>query len=963
MCNIALKTEYTFKKVFAPISKLPYKRNEVIGIADINNTFGHAKFEKECIKYGAIPMFGVRLKVVSETYQRFENHGVWCIFIAMTSKGLQEIYNLVDLAWRNFYYEPKLSLDNLYKLHPKDVRLIIENVISEKIELAFEFDYTMLSQQTQIYAESKAPYILLNSNDYLTLEDKESYELFSHPNTESKTSQQYLLTETELKKIIQNNLKIDAWKIENANTAIDLLCDIYKKNPVSLPKAEIVKYSETKEIAYEELLKKIFPNLHKIKELQQPITSEYENRLNYELNLIKEKDFVDYFLIVADMVESAKKTMLVGPARGSSAGSLVCYLLGITEIDPIKHGLIFERFIDVNRFDLPDIDIDFPDSKRGTVIKYLQKKYGKDKVRQLANINRMQPKSSINLFGKSLGIPPDDLEQIKGAIIERSGGDARAQMCIKDTFETTEVGKEFVKKYPKMKLVENIEAHASHSGIHAAGILVSNVPLSAFGGTNFRQSDADDPNIAGAIMLDKKDAEYLNLLKIDVLGLRTLSILEDAAKSVGMDFKDYYTLPLDDEKAFKVFNDYKFSGVFQYEGPALQTIVKSITITNFGDISAITALARPGALNSGGTARYIKYKTDKESPKYYCEIHKSITEETFGVTVYQEQMMEIARQIGNMTWEDVCELRKAASKSLGDEFFGRYRDKFIDGAMSKSKYSEEDAIAIWKDISSSGSWSFNKSHAVSYGLISYWTAYMKAYHPIEFFVATLNHTKDEKSTIKMLREIDAEGIKFTPVDPDESGVNWEARNGQILGGLTNLKGIGLSKARDIIKRRSTGDYTPAIARILSASKTPYDIIYPGEYYFGEYYRNPSKLGIFSDKISYIKDVQDEGEYIIIGCLEDRNLRDLNEYVFLQKRNMEVIKEDNLYLNLKVEDDTDMISCVISRWDFDRLGAKEIAEKGRIGKDWYIIKGELSGDWRRLKINKIHNLNELLELEI
>jgi len=568
------------------------------------------------------------------------------------------------------------------------------------------------------------------------------------------------------------------------------------------------------------------------------------------------------------------------------------------------------------------------------------------KCEQLQNVNRLKPKSAIGEFAKGLGIPPYETEAVKGAIIERSSGDARAAMCINDTFETTEPGKEFIGKYPRMRLVSHIEGHAHHTGKHAAGIIVSTEPLTNYGGVNSR----DD-----VVMMDKKDAEYLGLLKIDCLGLRTLSILEDAAKLIDKPVDFYYTLPLDDQATFDLFNSMRLSGIFQFEGQALQMIVKQMGVNSFDDISAITALARPGALNSGGTARYIKYSNGDDNAKYYSDVHHGITGSTFGIVVYQEQMMEIARKVGGLSWADTSDLRRAASKSMGDEFFAQYKDKFVTGAKENG-YDDDVCEQLWVDISSSGSWSFNKSHAVSYGLISYWTAWLKANHPMAFAVASLNNARDDEHAVKLLRDmVKNEGIEYTPLDADVSELNWTYKENLLIGGLLNMKGIGPAKAKSIIKARDGGKpLTPALFKTLMYPQTPFDIIFPAEHYWGFLYNDPVSYGI--TKPQTIQEIDGKGNYLFLGCLIDRNLRDLNEYVFLQKRDGELIEEDNLYLNFKLEDDTDMISCKIDRYQYEEMG-KSVAESGRIGKDWYLIKGRINGDWRRVDVSYILHLNE------
>jgi DNA polymerase III alpha subunit len=930
MIHLALQTEFSFKKCFFPIENInQYVVDGCVGIADLNNTYGHIPLFKQAKKHGFKPIYGVRLHVLpDESKQRVCNTS-W-IFIAKNNEGLQELYALVGKAYDQFYYIPKLF--------ESDISSISENIIIIATHKSWvTVDYQAVGQG--YYANSFSDHIAIDNNNFAKVEDEEVYQLLAGARKQGsgysfnfldQTYPQHILSQVEFITEYKDTLAIKHTKV------------VANECNANIEPATMVKFKGSKD-----LFKAM--NIDKVANW----TPEYDERLAYEIGLIKEKDYVDYFLIVADLIRHAKKSMLVGPSRGSSAGSLVCYLLDITEVDPIVHNLIFERFIDVNRFDLPDIDIDFPDVKRDSAIKYLKHKYGKDKVMCLANINRLKAKSAIGEFAKSLGIPAYETAEVKGAIIERSSGDARAAMCITDTFETTEPGKLFIEKYPKMQLVEHIENHASHAGKHAAGILVSTLPLTHYGSMNSRDE---------VIMMDKKDAEDIGLLKIDCLGLRNLSILEGVAEQIGKPYDFFYTLPLDDANTYKLFNDMRLSGVFQFEGQALQMIVKQMGVHSFDDISAITALARPGALNSGGTARYIKYSNGDEEAKFYSEAHKEITSETYGIVVYQEQMMEMARKIGGLSWADTSDLRRAASKSMGDEFFGKYKDKFVEGAKANG-YSDADCEQMWTDISASGSWSFNKSHAVSYGLVSYWTAWCKANYPMEFAVASLNHAADNNSAIKLLRDlIKYEGMEYVAVDPDNSVIGWSAVDGKLVGGLTNIKGIGIAKANNIIKARTgKGVLTPSLYKALSNPVTEFDIIFPAVHYWGKLYNDPVSVGLESKPIT-IDQIDGIGEYMFIGRLIDRNLRDLNEHVFLTKRNGELIEDKNLYLNFKVEDDTDMISCKISRYDYEAIG-RDVAEGGIVDKTWYLIKGKIKTDWRKIDVKEIVNLNEYFGVKI
>ena len=929
MIHLALQTEFTFKQCFLHMKDIHKHANGAVGVADLHNTFGHVGLEKESKKHGFKPIYGVRLFCLPDESKQRSAAIPW-IFLAKNEEGLKEIYQYVDLAWKNFYYIPRLNYSNIKRTGNVVIISPIESELSDYV--AHGQGWPNLSgEQTRV---------AIVTNNYPNLQDVDVYQLLAGARKGNGDSVNHMFNQEIYP---QHILTEREWFNEyNSQSAIDFTYVINEEiEHITLPKAGMVHWSGDHDLTK-------FMDFKKVENW----TDEYQARFEREMELIKKKDYTDYFLIVADMIRHSKRTMLIGPARGSSAGSLVCYLMGITEVDPIKYQLIFERFIDINRHDLPDIDVDFPDHKREKVVDYLKHKYGHKKVRALANVNRLKAKSAIGEFAKALEIPAYETAEVKDAIIERSSGDARAAMCIADTFETTEAGQKFIKRYPAMSLVSHIEGHASHAGKHAAGILVSTEELATYGSINER----DD-----IIQMDKKDAEYLGLLKIDCLGLRTLSILEEVAEQLGKPYKWFYTIPTDDQNTFSMMKNLRLNGVFQFEGQALQIIVKQMGVNNFDDIVAITALARPGALNSGGTARYIKYSTGQETPTYYSDVHRSITGDTYGIVVYQEQMMNIARMIGGLSWEDTSDLRRAASKSMGDEFFSRYKDKFIAGALENG-YSQEVSEQLWVDISASGSWSFNKSHAVSYGLVSYWTAYCKANYPAEFAVACLNHATDSDSAIKLLRDfVINEGFSYKPVDPDKSMLGWVADGKTLIGGLTNIKGIGPAKAKQIINARNgKGKLTPSLFKALMQPETELDILFPAEHYFGFLYSDPASAGL-DTKPHFIKDVNGKGEYVIIGKLVDRNLRDLNEQVFLEKRGGERITENRFYLNFKIEDDTDMISCKIGRLQYEAFG-KDIAEKGRIGKDWYLLRGTIKGDWRTIDVSEIVNLNSYYKVE-
>lgn len=957
LINLALRSEYSFKQTFGFAKELPSLGKTAIGIADINNTFGHAPLEKACNKAGIKPIYGVRLTVMLKPLEKVRGmSGPTYIFLAKNVDGLQEIYRLVNKAYDNFYYFARVGILDVCKLSDNVI------VIAESFEVDERVDYIGLSHVTPIgVREHNLPKVAINNNFYTKVEDKPIYECIAGTRKGAFGYNNLFNSQTYPQHILNAEEHFHYFKDEEAIENTHVIAD---QCSVVLPKASMVRFKKKSNLEY---LCKIGAKKRKI-DLSD---SEYSERLQRELKLIKDKGYEDYFFIVADMIVKAKKKMLVGPSRGSSAGSLVCYLLSITEVDPIVHGLLFERFIDINRFDLPDIDIDFPDKQRKKVIAQLAKDYGDEKVGHISTIARLMPKSAIGEFAMALDIPAYETDAVKGAIIERSGGDARAAMCIQDTFESTEVGRDFIEKYPSMKNVGKVEGHARHSGIHAAGIIVCNDPIADYAGINSRgdklinEDDETEDNITrgNCLMLDKHDAEYLGLLKIDVLGLRTLSILEEAAKLAGLPIDHYYDLPLDDEGAFKIFNDQRLNGIFQFEGYALQAITKQMAVEHFDDIVAITSLARPGPLHSGGTNMFISRRTGEKPVEYLSQDEAVIrnTKETYGVIAFQEQLMTIGREYGGLSWEDVSELRKAASKSLGEEFFNKYKDNFLSGTR-KRNIPDKEAINVWENMVTFGSWAFNKSHAVSYGLISYWTAYMKAHHPLEFAVANLNNARSDDSAIKILRDaVEVDGLEYVPVDADLSSIEWTVKDGKLIGGLVNIHGIGVATARKIISsRNNSSSLTPGIIKKLIDPVTVFDILSPCKHHWGILFDKYTDYGLDKPPIT-IGEIDGKDDYMFIGRLVDRNLRDLNEYQSVVKRGGTIIENDTLFLNMTVEDDTDSIICTINRYKYEAMG-KHIAETGTVGESWYLIRGIIKDKWRRIDVTAITNLNEVIGLK-
>ncbi len=934
MIHLRLRTEYSFRKAFGtPERVLDAAGGTAAAITD-GGTWGHVAWSKACKKKGIKPIFGVELFVCQDARDRTKQGGVKMAFLARNNDGLEEIYQLVTRANDLFYYQPRIDY--------RDVNGLTTNII---VLSGSGADLTRLLPKVNIYLElnpsnqnwnrtvnkSKGwQRVVCCNNSFPTTADRPCYEIVAgERNRELRTSIMHIADEDELRLAIPEANDDDFLNTER----IALDCN------AELPKAEMVR-PERKVSLYELCIEGAKQRGLPLEESDGSLSlanEEYNQRLFRELTIIGTKNFEDYFYLITEIVRDAKTKMFVGPARGSSGGSLVCYLLGITDINPIQHGLIFERFIDITRPDLPDIDLDFPDDKRELVLEEIKRRYGSTRVGKVGTISRYKGRSVLLDLGKQLNIPAGDMKDAK---------DAADLFGVTTALTIHDAGKTLLEKYPGLRLALELEDHATHSGTHAAGIIVTDKPLS-----KFCSVDKD-----GTAQVDKKDAEVLGMLKIDALGLRTLSVIDDCLNTIGKDRDWLLSLPLDDPEAFAILNEEKFSGIFQFEGKAMQNVTRQMKVHSFEDISALSSLARPGPLHCGSTSEFVERRTGKAPVTHLHDLVAPITEETYGVIVYQEQVMRICREVGDMDWYSVSEVRRGMGKSLGPEFLAPYWEMFRDGCVEKGIEIAQ-ARRIWDKMETFGSYAFNKSHSVAYGYISYWSCYLKAYFPLQFSAACLRNAKDEDQSIGLLRELRNEGMEFKPVDVERSTLNWSVVDGVLVGGLTNIKGLGSKKAEDILIRRKEGrELQPGQKKLLLNPKTPFDDIFEATRKFGTIYKNPGEFNIHSAPVSVINDMHEEANYVFIGKIRSIELRDMNDSQSLLKRGGKKINRNSLFLMLELEDDTGSIKARVERDNYARWG-KPLLDTAKEG-DWYLWKGKIRDEsWRTVSITRWRTLND------
>lgn len=1012
-----------------------------LGVTDHGNVSAHYKWYKGCNKEGIKPILGCEMYIVkdkSDIREREYNH---IILLVKNNTGYKNLMKLVTKAWcEQFYYKPRITFQDLFDnqeglivlsgcLSSPFMELLKNNHEKQCYDLFKEFDSKLDDFYVEIqpinFEEGKPVYeklirlfeqklkpegfkwVATNDCHYILKEQAKVQEILLCVQTNDEISNPdhwhfdqedfYLKSRAEM----EQSLKECHPDIDFTD-ALDNSVKIAESIDFTFPMAQPISFPmpEDEKLAF--LWKKCNEGLERIGKREDEL---YYKRLEYELDMISKKKFIDYFLVISDLIQwSKEQEILVGHGRGSAAGSLACYLLRITEVDPIEYGLIFERFIDINRADLPDIDIDFEDARRHEVKEYLQKKYGYDKVGTLPTFAEFKGKSALADIGRVFKIPFKVIDEIKALVIERSGGDSRAGFTLEDTFtnETFTKPAEALEEYPDLKYAIALEGQYRQMGQHAAGVVISNEPI-----TNFCALYKVKDELV--LSMDYKDVTDIGLLKIDILGLSTLSVISKTVKLIEQRHNkkiDPYKIPLNDKKTYKGFLDEKLFGVFQFDGQAVNQVCRQVRPKEFETLSAISALARPGPLNSGNTTEYIMRASGKKKIEYVHKIMESITGDSYGIVIYQEQVMRIMREIGDMSWEDTSAIRKNMSRSLGVEAFNSFRSKFMPGALGHG-LKEAVASKIWDEMCHYGSWSFNKSHSISYGFISYITMWLKMHYPIEFYASILSITEMEEKRKKIIKEYKREGYKVLPVDINKSGYSFEIEDEGLRVGFKDVKGIGETAATRLVRSQPYRSFVDIISlgkkdkinmkviqqlidlgaldsiesasmetNLFGESSTPYDknklaiedrfSLCPWDVEFNiaknwmPYIldNHPHPFPVLPIQISELNDLKkgfSEPEVVIMGIVYDKNMRDAREVSATKGKILDESKYKGLYrfANFTLEDDTDFITVRLSHMKYPEYG-NLLFEQTRVG-DVIIVRGKIGNGIRMFFVNKMLNL--------
>jgi len=985
---------------------------DALALTEHGNMSSHVKLEKAAVEQGIKPIFGCELYCGNGTKTRRKNHlSVW----AEDQDGYKNLIRMVSQAWgSDFYSEPTVEGWNLSE-HQKGLivasgclgSLLATSIVGGKNikeeDASFERGMAVASRfkellgdryylEVQAFPELdrcrqvnaslerigkklKIPLVATCDVHYCQPTDNDMQVILhaTRPGTKRSFEEQQKswgydvpLSHPPSDKVVMGRLRGAGLSLRAAREAFENTREISDRCTVVLPKATPLVYPS--EIGSHALIRRWLKDGWRFRRIDDKKDADrYANQLVYELSIIEEKKFLDYFLFVSDLVRWAKDHgIAVGPSRGSSAASLVCYLLRITEIDPLQFpDLVFERFIDITRSDLPDIDLDFDDQRRHEVFDYLAEKYGSSRVGALGTFTTYKAKLALDDVARVHRVPSWEVDKIKELLLHRSSGDIRTSGTIEDTIRMFPAAAKVVEQYPGLRDSTRLEGMVKGMGRHAAGAVVSSSPLTEVSAI-----------YGDKMAVDKYDAEYLNILKMDILGLNTIGMLSEAMQMMGKTMNDLYTeVPLDDAETIRGFKENDVVGVFQFDGRAQRTVNGNLKPDNFYEVCVINSLARPGPLHSRATHFYVEIKHGISKPEVVHPLFDKIVAHTQWQVVYQEQIIRIVREIGNFDWEQSMKVRRVISKKEGEQAFNRHWKMFWKGAKENG-VDKTTALKIWRMCTTAGNYAFNAAHATSYGMIGWWCMWLKRHHPLVFFTAALNRLPDPK-TMELLRDATRHGIKVLAPDVKRSKISWTAKNGygkgKLRAGFIQIPTIGEKTALAIIDYRKKIGVETWDDLINVKGIGPKTILKIKEFCEKE---DPLGIHILDKKLAkLIKEIesgklktwdgsrlphpthrseeiptttgQDE-EIVWIGVVTWRNLRDLFEVYFSREGKELDVKERRIkrpdlreWVMMHGYDGGEAITLRVDRFRYERF--KKAVWDLKLGKDLVLARGIKRGD--------------------
>ena len=817
---------------------------EAVAITDHGVLYGMIKFYRQAREEDIKPIIGCEVYVTPENYQeKVETKLYHLILLAADNRGYENLLKIVSKSHlEGFYYKPRVDKDLLYRfregliatsscLQGEISSLVLDNKKESAIESAREYrqifgreNYYIELQDHKLPQEKEVnPELieiarnnnigLIASNDchYSSREDAEFHDVLLALQTNSNLDDDdrmqmpndefYLKSPAEMERIFSGIPEA----LKNTNVIADR-CNV----ELEFDQFFLPDYPEAKEknVSPEEMLREL---CEQALARNFPEDDEAKKRMEYELNVICDMGYAAYFLIVQDFVKEAQQRGIrVGPGRGSAAGSFVSYLLGITKVNPLDYGLIFERFLNPDRVSLPDIDIDF-DERRDEIIDYVSTRYGQERVAQIGTFGTMAARGAVRDVGRVLGMDYDKVDTVAKAIpLQQSQSLAEARENISKLKELAENDEEIKELLDKAEQVEGLPRHIS---THAAGVIIGPRPLIELTPLQMQ----DDTRIT---QLPMEDVEALGLLKMDFLGLRNLTVIEDALNKIAANHNrkiDIDSVPLDEKEVYEMLSAGKTAGVFQMESQLFQDLTSRLKPDRFSDIIALLALGRPGPLGSGLVDDYIKCRHGEKEPEYLHPDLKPILQETFGLILYQEQVMEIASELGNFSMGEADILRRGMGKKK-EELVASERERFVKGAR-ENNISRDTAHAIFDQMEYFAGYGFNKSHSAAYALLAYQTAYLKAKYPAEFMAALLSSVMSNLDKVSQyISSARTMGLDILSPDINESNYGFTCISGEkIRFGLKAIKHLGSKAIEEIVSRREKEGRFPGFYEFLDSS--------------------------------------------------------------------------------------------------------------------------------------------------
>ncbi|MDP2967515.1 MAG: DNA polymerase III subunit alpha [bacterium] len=819
-----------------------------LAITDHGNIYGAVEFYKKAIEKGIKPIIGcevyVALEKMSDKRPNIDDKRYHLVLLVKNEEGYRNLVKLITRAHlEGFYYRPRID-EELLKQHSQGLialtacvqgkipQLILAKKIKEAEELALKYQeifgkdnfYLELQHHPNIKEQKKVndvlvsfskklgiPLVATNDVHYLKSEDAEAQDILMLINTGSAPNDPERLTlkvddfSMKSKEKMIKDFKDFPEAIENTQKIADLCNFQFELGKVKLPQFAVPSGEKP-----EEYLEKLCQKGLKEKFGEKP-NKEVVERLNYELSVIKQTGFASYFLIVQDFVNWAKENRIVtGPGRGSVGGSLVAYVLNITNIDPIKYNLLFERFLNPGRVaGLPDIDLDFADRRRNEVINYVVQKYGKDKVAQIITFGTMAARAVVRDVGRVMDYKYSYCDQIAKMIPFGMTLDETMKRVaeFRSLYESDQQARKLIDAAKKL------EGVARHASTHACGVVISNTPLEEI--VPLQHPTQDDQSIV--TQYEMHSIEDLGLLKMDFLGLKNLTIIENTLAriyvihGININIED---IPSGDKKIYKLLQKGETVGVFQLESAGIQRYLKQLGPTEFEDIIAMVALYRPGPIQL--IPDYIARKHKKQRVEYLHPKLKPILENTYGICIYQEQVMKIAQELAGFTLSEADVLRKAIGKKIKSLLLEQ-KDKLING-MIKNGIKKETAQKIWEWVLPFAQYGFNRSHSCAYATIAYQTAYLKAHYPVEFMSSLLTSERNDVERIAVLiEECKKMGIVVLPPDINESFTFFSVvpKKNQIRFGLSAIKNVGSNIVEVIVKEKKVNGPYASIENFIS----------------------------------------------------------------------------------------------------------------------------------------------------